>query len=176
MKNLALILLFLFPILGMAQPQQTDKQKSKEEKRKEQHEKLMTLIDSGEFVFQANFLRDRYGNQVFVNETTNFVAVADSVGVIQIAFNNGAIGRNGLGGETIDGRITQYEVYDCGPGKGANIRMTLFGFSTFDLRLSVNDNGIGTIDLSGIYGQRLVFSGELLPLEGSDIFVGTTTF
>ncbi len=174
MKNLALLLLLFLPILGTAQ--QTDKQKAKEAERKERHERIMTMINEGEFVMKANTLRDRYGNQIFVNEATNFVAIADSVGVIQIAVNNTGLGRNGLGGETIDGRITNYEVEDFGPGKGANVRMTFFGFSTFDLLLSVNDSGLGTIDLSGMYGQQLVFSGEMVPLEGSDIYVGTTTF
>jgi len=137
----------------------------------------MTLVDSAEFVLRANTLRDRYGNQVFVNGTTNFVAVADSVGVVQIAVNNTGIGQNGLGGETVDGRITRYEVTDHGVGKGATVRMTMFGFNTFELLLSVTDSGIGTVDLSGVYrGQRLVFSGELVPLAGSDIYVGNTTF
>jgi hypothetical protein len=170
MKKLAILLLLFLPIMAMAQGS------TKEAKRKAAHKKIMTLIDSKEWALQANTLRDRYGNNVFVDETTNFVAIADSMGVVQIAFDNARIGRNGLGGETIDGRITQYLVKDLGPGKGATIRMTLFGYTTLSLLLNISDSGYGTIQLSGLYGQRLTYSGQLVPLEGSDIFVGTTTF
>ncbi len=170
MKNLALFLIMLLPLMAMAQGS------TKEAKREAQHEKLMDLIDSKEFVLKANTIRDRYGNQIFVNELTNFVAVADSSGAVQIALNNSRIGRNGLGGETVDGRVTQYEVKDFGPKKGVMIKLTLFGSGTFHLILNVSSGGYATVDLSGIYGQRLTFSGELEPLEGSNIFLGRTTF
>jgi hypothetical protein len=170
MKKLAIILILLLPIMAMAQGP------TKEAQNKAQHKKLMTMVDSQEWVLRANTLRDRYGNNIFVNDATNFVAIADSVGVVQIAFDNAQIGRNGLGGETVDGRITQYVVKDLGPGKGATIRMTLFGYTTLNLILNISDSGYGTIQLSGLYGQRLTYSGQLVPLEGSDIYVGTTTF
>jgi len=170
MKNLAFIFMLLLPILGMAQ------KSTKEAKKSERHEKLMALIDSQEWVLKANTLRDRYGNNVFVNENTNFLAIADSSAVVQIAINNSRMGRNGLGGETVDGRMTQYKVKDFGPGKGATIQLTLFGQTTLHLILNLSDSGFGTMQLSGLFGQRLTFSGEISPLEGSDIFVGTTTF
>lgn len=170
MKKLAIILILFLPVVAMAQGS------TKEAKKKARHEKIMTLIDSQEWVLQANTLRDRYGNNVFVDETTNFVAIADSAGVVQIAFNNARIGRNGLGGETVDGRITRYDVKDLGPGKGATINMTLFGQTTLHLLLNISDGGYATLYLTGLFGQRLTFSGQLRPLQGSDIYVGTTTF
>lgn len=170
MKKLAIILVMFLPMIAMAQGS------TKEAKKKAQHEKLMNMLDSQEWVLRANTLRDRRGNNIFVNESTNFVAVADSAGLVQIAFDNARLGRNGLGGETVDGRITRYDVKDLGPGKGATINITLFGYTTLNLLLNISDGGYGTIYLTGLYGQRLTYSGQLIPLEGSDIFVGTTTF
>lgn len=171
MRNLIIAIMMMLPLVAFPQ-----KKAQKEAKKKARHEQLMNLINSKTFVLEAYALRDRYGNQIFVNTNTNFVAVADSAAVLQIAFNNGMMGRNGLGGETIDGRITRFEVNDRGPGKGARVRMTFFGITAIDLFLDVSDNGRADIRLSGLRGRSIQYVGDLKPLQGADIYVGSTTF
>lgn len=173
MKKVIILLMAMLPVLAFSQKMTRAEKEAQQEK---QHRKMMKLIDSKTFVLEAHTLRDRYGNQMFVNPNTNFVAVADSVAVLQVALNNAQLGLNGLGGETLDGRVSRYEVVDRGPGKGARVRMTFFGVTAIDLFLDVSDTGNANIRLSGIRGQSIEYVGDLRPLAGSDIFVGTPTF
>lgn len=173
MRQLIILTLALLPFLSFGQ---SLKKSEKQLKKQDRHEALITLLESKEFVVTANQIRGRRGTSVIVNPSTNFLAFADSVGVIQIAFPNGNIGLNGLGGETVDGRVTKMVIDDRGVGKGANVRITFFGYATFDLLLNISDSGYTNATLSGLQGQRFTYQGDITPLEGSDIFVGQTTF
>ncbi len=169
MRKIILGGLLLLPMLSIAQKNKVDSQKVKA------HEELISFLEKKEFVVKANSVRGRYGNQQFVDPTTNFVTVADSVGVVQIAFP-GIIGRNGLGGETVDGKVTNYKITDREIGKGAVVKVTFFGYYTMDFFFNVSAGRFTTVNMNGMWGQRLTFRGELVPLEGSNIYVGIATF
>ena len=173
MRKLLLLLVLCLPFALSAQKSSRQK---KAEKKKEKHEKLLQLIESMEFVIETHTIRDKRGRQSFVSPTTNFVAIADSAGVIQIATNNFAPGLNGLGGQTIQGRITRFEIEDNGIGKGVDIRITFFGLAAFDFFVNISENRYATLYLSGSQGQQLRFIGNIIPLEESDIFVGNPAF
>ena len=74
---------------------------TKKEKRNADLEKVFqqtkTMLENKDFVLQADYLQDRYGNRVLVNSTINFVAVDSTEATIQIG-SNFRIGPNGVGG------------------------------------------------------------------------------
>lgn len=46
----------------------------------------------------------------YVNSNTNFVSVKGDKAVVQVAFNIPVGGPNGIGGVTVDGSVSDYEV------------------------------------------------------------------
>lgn len=174
MKRLVVIMCLCLPFISSAQS--NDRKEKKKTEKKEQHEKIRVLLGDSTWVLTAHTLRDRRENSAFVNPSTNFVAIAGKEAVIQIATNNFEPGLNGLGGQTLEGRLTNYKIKDRGPGKGFDIRMDFTGLLTFNIWISVTGSGNATLQLSGLRGQRITYLGSLEILEGSGIFVGNPRF
>ncbi|GAB5555464.1 MAG: hypothetical protein Sapg2KO_50550 [Saprospiraceae bacterium] len=174
MKRLVVIICFCLPFIASAQ--NIDRKAQRKIDKKEQHENLKQFLSDSTWVLTAHTLRDRRGNNAFVNPTTNFVAIAGKEAVIQIATNNFEPGLNGLGGQTLEGRLTNYKIKDRGLGKGFDIRMDFTGVLTFNIWISITDSGNASLQLSGLRGQRITYLGDLGVLEGSGIFVGNTRF
>lgn len=158
------------PFISLAQSNNRDEQKKAE--KVAQHEQMKQLLADSNWAVTAHTLRDRRGNNAFVNPSTNFVAIAGEEALVQIAVDNFYPGLNGLGGQTLEGRLTKYTVKDRGLGKGFDIRMDFVGIFTFNIWVWVSDNGNATLTLSGMRGQRLTYLGDISLLEDAGIFVG----
>ena len=157
------------------------------EKIKEDH-KLNELADSlasiqaiaavrnKDFVLAVDNVTFPSGSTVFVNSTTNFISVKGNRAVVQISPSNYASGPNGLGGVTVDGIVSGYQITT---GRKGN------------LNLSYNVSGIGisaqievyivpgsTYTQSTIYpnfnSNTLWLSGTLMPYENSDVMEGNS--
>ncbi len=76
---------------------------------KENFQKYLANIEDSTFVIETHTLFDRRGNSVPVSPTVNFVMVEGDQFTMQIGFN-GRIGDNGLGGTTLEGFITDYQM------------------------------------------------------------------
>ena len=59
---------------------------------------------------EADHVVFKYGNMAYVNSNTNFVSVKGDKAVVQVAFNIPVSGPNGIGGVTVDGSVSDYEV------------------------------------------------------------------
>ena len=91
--------------------------------RKAREKKLKALADSVAFIDAQSGVADRYfvvtaermmlGNYGRMyntpNSGTNFILVQGDTGTVQIAFDNGMLGANGLGGITVDGMVSDIE-------------------------------------------------------------------
>ncbi len=66
------------------------------------------MVEQQQFVLEADYLSDKYGQRVSVMPTINFVMVDSLAGSVQFGSAQN-LGYNGVGGVTIDGRITKYE-------------------------------------------------------------------
>jgi len=156
-------------------------EKKEQEARKmaKQRKNILQQLRDTTFVLEALRLTDRYGNSVNVSDNTNFIAAQGAGFTLQYAFQGGGLGRNGLGGLTIDGRITDYEILNAdekdkalrvnfsvqSPGVGfANVSMSVFGNSRADATIS------------GAFGSRIRMYGYFSSLQDSDVFKGTPVF
>ena len=101
-------------VLTPAQPKNLSKQERKALERREKelkdslaYEKAGRALAKGYFVILADRLL--LGSQVYVaaqiNSNSNFVLVQGEKGIVQLAFNNGRMGANGLGGMTLEGTV-----------------------------------------------------------------------
>jgi len=167
---LMLILVFPFYLFANSPIQSTDPEKA------EIHAALLEFIESKEFVLEANTFYDRYGRMSFVSPNSNFFLMSNEEAVLQIAFNNGRLGPNGLGGITLEGRVSKYEVKDRGVGKGVHLKMNFEGTNPAHLILEISDNGNAIIFYSGHKGERIRLKGALLDIEESNVFMGSATY
>lgn len=131
-------------------------------------------VKESSFVVEADAITFKHGTRIYVNSTTNFISVNGDRGVVQISPNSFISGPNGLGGITVDGRISGMEVNVnkkgltritmniTGVGINAQIEVTLFPCSD-DAYVIVTPN---------FNSQTIRIEGKLVPYSLSRVFEG----
>ena len=109
-----------------------------------------------------------------MTSNTNFVSVQDDKATVQVAFNIPISGLNGLGGVTVDG---QFSKYDLRTDKKGNVMLSLSvmgsGISArVDITLYAGSNEATVNILPNFSSNRLTLSGVILPLHKSRVFKG----
>lgn len=188
MKKLILILL-LFPLISLsAQAQGSNlskkeirqmaklKQKEAEEKQRQTDIKITShLIKNQRYILMADEISNRYGNRLYVNRMLNFVLVDSINAIIQVGDNH-SIGSNGVGGFTIDGRITKYEVKKNEKKKSYYISFWVQSpGGSFDVSLNISESGYTSASVSSAtMGGRLSYYGKLEPIQKRKIYKGNS--
>ena len=174
MKRWIMMLIALVVCVGFSNAQTTDKEeraKLREERRIEQ-ERLDSLyfvqakqaIENRRFVLEADRVMFKYGTTAYVSSNTNFVMVKDDEATVQIAFNVPMSGPNGLGGITVDGNMSDFEMKENKSGVGISARVTI--------TLPKGSSSATVTVLPTFNSNRLTLMGHILPLENSSIFKG----
>ena len=179
MKRFSILLtLFLLVMAGSAAAQE-ERELTKAEKKA-----LQERIDSLQYAEAVQALNDRaftleadkviYGQTAYVTSNTNFVSVQDDKATVQVAFNIPISGLNGLGGVTVDG---QFSKYDLRTDKKGNVMLSLSvmgsGISArVDITLYAGSNEATVNILPNFSSNRLTLSGVILPLHKSRVFKG----
>lgn len=188
MKTLTVILLALgFTLqanaqetLSKAEIRRFQKEQKKLEKEREAELKAeitKQLVNTQQFVLEADWLSDRYGNRVPVTSTINFIMVDSTEGVMQLGSAH-TYGYNGVGGSTIEGRISRYQVKMMGKRKEAySIRWSLnTALGTYDISLVVSGNGSADATIRSNWSGSINYHGDLVPLAQARIFKGTPLY
>ncbi|MBB6459536.1 DUF4251 domain-containing protein [Flammeovirga kamogawensis] len=129
------------------------------------------------FVLQANQVYDRYGNVAQVTNSINFIKLNGDVCVVQLGFE-GIVGYNGVGGITLDGKITDLELKENEHG-GVNMSFNVQG-SMMQAAVRINLNGADNWADASVRSQteniEVKFRGNLLPTDLSSVFQGATPY
>lgn len=154
-----------------------EKKELKKQQQAEQKRVLLDLIHSKMWVIEAHTVFDRYNQSYQLNPTINFVGIKEEEGALQLGFD-GLIGWNGVGGVTLDGKVTKYEVKE---GKGdampsVSIRFQGRGVGSAIINVSLNSSGQATAKVNGDFGDRITFSGMIKPLDESNVYKGQSLF
>lgn len=157
-----------------------EKEKRKEEQAEaKEQQAIMTkkMIELQRFVLEANQLSDKYGQRVQVSPNINFIMIDSLQGTIQLgsAFN---VGYNGVGGTTVDGKITKYEVKKTGRKKESYSVQLHFmsAIGTYDISLMVGSEGHASATIRGNWSGQLNYHGKLMPLGVSRVYKGNPSF
>ena len=187
MKTQVLTIAFLFLAIGLsAQDQKAgDKYyKSNREIRKEQKEAELAaeyaatseMIDSMQFVLEADYLSNQSGYRISVNSGLNFIMVRSKKAVIQTG-NNTGMGYNGVGGVTAEGSISNLRVTRDDKHKRYNISMDVnTSLGLYSVFINVSASGRASASMSGIWPGSLTFDGFIKPLQASRTFKGSNTY
>ncbi len=150
------------------------KEREKAEKERLAFEQAPRCIQERKFVVEASRLIFDKGKSSYVSATTNFVMINVDEGSVQVASNKAFAGPNGIGGITVDGRITDYRLSVTKKGI-IQCRMNVMGSGiSAQLTLTVpkGSNKASVRIIPNFKKQDLTLEGELVPLRQSSIFKG----
>lgn len=184
MKRAVFIAVLFVMLFGNAAKAQENVTFTKEQ-QKELSEKLDSImfvqgvqaIKDKQFTLEADRIISKRGRTAYVSSNTNFVMIEGEKAVVQVAFSNSASGGpNGLGGITVEGSISSYEIKES---KKGNITLTLnvtgIGISArLNIYMTKGSNR-ATVEISPNFNSnRTTLSGILLPNDQSLVFKGTS--
>ena len=176
-----MLTLFLLMLTGSAAAQEETRELTREEKKA-----LQAEIDSLQFAEAARALNNRaftleadkvvfkYGQTAYVTSNTNFVSVHDDQATVQVAFNIPISGLNGLGGVTVEGSFSKYDLHK---DKKGNVTLSINVMGTgisarVDITLYAGSNEATVNILPNFSSNRLTLNGVIVPLHKSQVFKG----
>ena len=185
MKKISLLVfMIVLSFTLMAQDNKEEKKaakKAKKEKKVEEalesSEKLKSLFEIKQFVLEANTVYDKMGASLMLDPNLNFVGCDGKNSTIQLGFNQLA-GWNGVGGVTLDGEIKKMEVTGKEGVPYFTVHATVQnkGGSVVTMIFSVSSNRTARVDMSGSFGEKLSFQGNVVPLGETTVYKGTPVF
>ncbi len=167
-------------VVKPAKPSNETKQerKAREKRQKEQvdslaHDLSSQAVEQGYFALMADRMTiGRSGYTVnSVQSNANFVLMQGENAMVQLAFNNGMLGQNGLGGITLPGHISNKRITT---DKKGNVYLSfIIVGSQFNadvaITLSANSDYATAIITPTFGSDRLTVYGRLLPYRNSRI-------
>lgn len=153
------------------------KEQKKEEKRKKEEwmtEVTKKMIERQRFVLEADYIAGKSGVPIPVNPSINFIIVDSANVTMQLASSTG-IGWNGLGGVTVSGSVSNYQVTRVEKKKYIAYNLIIIVFTnigTFDVHMSVTDNGRADATIRSTTSGQVSYTGTLYPPEVSRVFKG----
>ena len=175
---MACAMLAMLPTTMQAQEQKkTERARLKAEAQAEESIAYAQAVDAlkqNSFVLEADQVIFKNGETAFVNSNTNFILVDADHGTVQVAFNVPVAGPNGIGGVTVDGKVSGVKMKTS--KKGA----VSYNFSVMGSNISAQvwlNMGAGanqaTVSINPNFNSRtLTLRGKVIPLEDSQIFKG----
>ena len=182
MKKLSILLpLIIMTFMLPAQEMQKDTLSKKEiRKMKREAEAQNQFMDTYKllvdrsFVLQADYIENQRLYQPKVKSMINFVMVDSTDFAIQVGsdIHNG---RNGVGGTTLKGKITGYNLTRDEKTKSFSLVIkvnTPFGYG--NLFFDISALGDASASVSGMGSGLLIFKGRIVRLKDSFVFLGNS--
>ena len=136
----------------------------------------IAAIRNKDFVLQVDNVTFRSGNTAFVNSSTNFISVKGNRAVVQISPSNFAAGPNGVGGVTVDGSISGYQITTDRKGR-VNLTYNVSGIG-ISAQVEVYIVPGSTYAQATIYpnfnSNTLWLSGTVVPYNNASVIEGSS--
>jgi hypothetical protein len=185
--TLFFITALLIPVLVIAQDNPDQEVMSKKEKKEleKEHRQAVrateelqlrqavdSMISQRRFVLEADYVSGKTGSRVPVSSTLNFIIVDSAEVVLQLGSLSG-VGYNGVGGITVEGNVTKYEMSKKEGKKGVSYSITIFIMSNlgvYDIQFWISSSGVADASVRGNTSGVLNYSGNLVPIYKSRIY------
>ena len=151
----------------------------KERERRKQLEAMedsLNFVRAVEAIEKLDFVLEAFkrGQSVFVNSTTNFVALQDEHATVQVAPFYGGGGPNGVGGTTLDGRASNIILRTDKKGN-VTLTMSVMGTglsATVSISMAKGSNRASVTVNPNFHSNRVTLDGVLIPSSQSNMFKG----
>jgi hypothetical protein len=136
----------------------------------------IAAIRNKDFVLQVDNVTFQSGNTIFVDSSTNFIYVKGNRAVVQISPSNFTSGPNGLGGVTVDGLLSGYQISVDKKGR-INLTYNVSGIG-INAQIEVyivpgSTNAQATI-YPNFNSRTLWLSGNIVPYSNAGIMEGSS--
>ena len=152
-----------------------EKKALKQAQMKAEKDSILQIIESKQWVMESYQLQFRGRYNYNVSPSNNFIVVKGDRFLWQYAFN-GATGANGIGGATLDGRFTKFEVNPGDKVKSAiriQMKTLASGTGPVSITMSVNSDGDAKIFIQPSFrNEYMIFIGKLVPLDATNNYKG----
>ena len=136
----------------------------------------IAAIRNKDFVLQVDNVTFMSGRTAFVNSSTNFISVKGNRAVVQVSPSNYASGPNGVGGVTVDGGISNYQITTDRKGR-VNLTYNVSGIG-ISAQIEVYIVPGSTYAQATIYpnfnSNTLWLSGTVVPYDNASIVEGSS--
>ena len=133
-------------------------------------------LQNQDFVLEADNVTFRNGSTVFVNSTTNFISVKGNRAVVQISPSNYASGPNGVGGVTVDGTVSDFQITTDKKGR-TTMSMNVMGIginAQVEVYMYPGTNSATATVYPNFNSNTVWLQGDIVPYENSDVFEGSS--
>ena len=178
-KMVSILICALALMVGHIQAQEVELTKEEKKALQEkidsiQHAEAVEAINAKKFTLEADQVVFKYGQTAYVTSNTNFVSVDGEDAVVQVAFNIPVAGPNGLGGVTVDGKVSSYEMRTDKKGT-LYLSMNVMGVgisARLDISMPKGTNNATVTITPNFNSNRLTLNGVILPAFKSSVFKG----
>lgn len=133
-------------------------------------------VHNQDFVLEATQVTFRNGMTTFVNTTTNFIAVKGDMAVVQISPSSYASGPNGVGGVTVNGRISGQQTRTDKKGN------TTYSFNVMgvginamvEIYMTPGTNNASATIYPNFNSNTVWLEGSIVPYENSNVIQGSS--
>jgi hypothetical protein len=134
------------------------------------------IIKNQRYLLLVDQISNQYGDRLNVNSTINFILVDSSRAVLQTGNDWNMYGANGVGGVTVEGRVSSYELKKSDKKENYTITFNISSaIGSYSVNLRVGSSGYSTARVSSITrGGYINFHGRLLPPSNKKIFKGSS--
>ena len=129
-----------------------------------------------DFVLQIDNVTFSNGNTVYVNSNVNFLSVKGDRAVVQISPSNFSPGPNGLGGVTVDGIISGYQIMTDKKGR-VNLTYNVSGIglnAQIEVYIVPGSSSAQATVYPNFNSNTLWISGTVVPYENADVMEGSS--
>lgn len=151
------------------------RQKAEEKKMEAaMYEEAVKAINNRQFVLEADQVMFKRGETAYVTTNTNFTMVNDDCGTVQVAFNVPMAGPNGIGGVTVDGIISGFEIKTSRKGNiTCKFSIQGIGISAQIFVDMAHGSNKATVTITPNFNSRnMRLRGRIIPLEQSTVYKG----
>ncbi len=149
-----------------------DQKIAKEDKRQYNFNVLDTILQSKNFVLEANFLENQFGFRRPVTSNLNFIKVDSTKAVLQTG-NNFGVGYNGVGGITAEGSIRGLKITKNVKNLSFFIQFTVISdIGIYDVSMTINSATNARATITGLSAGELIYDGTIEPTYNSSVFKG----
>ena len=138
------------------------------------YQQAVQALKNKQFVLEADQVIFRNGQSAFVSSTTNFVMMNGQRSTVQVAFNPPYPGPNGIGGVTVDGSASDMKITTDKKGNvNCSFSVQGIGISAQIFISLTNGGNNATVTVNPNFNNNtLTLSGNIVPLDQSDVFKG----
>jgi hypothetical protein len=133
---------------------------------------LDSLLNARQFVLEADYLSNQYGDRMIVTPNLNFIKLDGTNGVLQTGSNFG-FGYNGVGGVTAEGSVGKWQIYKDPKHQNYTLQFSLLtNIGIYDVSMIVSADTRAKATITGLGRGKLTWDGRLETIGNSRVFKG----